>query len=107
MTATVSETPLVRGFSLHGIFFLPMKFEKIPKKTKCITHHPPTDAGQALGDLCARWHDDPPSTEVSAATSTLGAAVASATVANSTAIDNRPAHVGGLVGLAAAAALLL
>ncbi|ETS75600.1 hypothetical protein PFICI_12544 [Pestalotiopsis fici W106-1] len=63
------------------------------------------DVGQALGDLCVRWHEDPPTSEVSAATSTLGAAVASATVVNSTAVDARPAV--GIMGLAAAAAALV
>jgi hypothetical protein len=77
------------------------------------------DAGKALGDLCDRWHEDPPTSEVSAATSTLGAAVASATatsasngtMAGSPTASPTNAAVGrkvelGFMGVVAAAALL-
>ncbi|KAI1849665.1 hypothetical protein JX265_008001 [Neoarthrinium moseri] len=63
------------------------------------------NAGEALGNLCQRWKENPSSTEVAAATSSLGAAVSAAPTNTNAAGVNEASF--GLAGAAAVAALLV
>ncbi|KAI0123769.1 hypothetical protein BJ170DRAFT_93933 [Xylariales sp. AK1849] len=72
-----------------------------------------TDAGQALGELCVRWTEDPPTTEVAAASSTLAALVSSASATASAPSPTKNIATGkgdvgmGFVGAIAAVVVLV
>ncbi|CAJ2499814.1 Uu.00g026670.m01.CDS01 [Anthostomella pinea] len=70
-------------------------------------------AGKSFGELCARWGDDPQSTEVASATALLASEIPATATASASATASpsgaagRPEMGMGVMGVAAAAAFLI